>query len=231
MWTPTPRLSLELLSGKNDKQGTLNWAPTARTSLGMSYVDRNVGVRPSTSWKGFLNHRTRRTTWGLKYVEEISNEARREVIDQSDAFYVDEQGLIWTSLPNLYTITNEDYTRASSQANFSYTSKKNQIGVALSKERRAYEISVRQGVTNGATLSWAHSFTRRIKSSLRYLFSSKRENSQSKIESSVFSLGVNWEIGRRTLVGMEYRQAKLDSDDVNRDYVENRLSANLKITL
>ncbi len=232
LWTPTPRFSLELSSGKKDKQGTVSWAPTARTSMGVSYVDRSVGVRPSAAWRGFFNHRTRRTKWGLSYVKEISNDAKLEIVGQKEEFYVDELlDALRTRLVDDYGISNEEYTRTSSQADFSYTSKKNQIGVVLSKEQRDYETSTRQGETDGLVLTWGHNFTRRINSSLRYLLSDKTENTQGDTNSSVLSLGVNWEIGRRTLVGMEYRQAKLDSDDINRDYVENRLSANLKITL
>ncbi len=229
LWVPTPYFLLELSSGESDKQGVLTWTPTARTSLEISYVDRSVGVRPSTAWSGSFNHRARRTVWGLSYVEEISNDSRLQMVGQATNVFLSESGEPMLELIDLYDITNEEFTRAYARADFSFVSRKNVINLTLTRETRDYETIAQNGVTRGVVASWQHHFNGRTQSSVLYSNSSKRGGVLNEIKTSLLSFGLSRDVGRRTRVGMEYRQAVLDYDDANKGYVENRLSANLKM--
>ncbi len=234
LWEPTPRFSIKLSSGDEDKQATFNWAPTSRTLLNASYVNRDVGLRPGTEWRIGFNHKTRRTSWQLSHSESITSDAKiDQIVDEIEQVLVDanNNGLTMSSLSQLSALGNEAFRRQYSLGGFSIESQKNSVGIMLSRDQRDYLLSSRLSDSHIGTLNWTHYFSKRTYSYINYFLETKKDTRVPDQETAQLAVGLTRGIGRRSSAGAEYRHATYDEQNVNKDYEENRVSVNFKITL
>ncbi|MFC1747501.1 TIGR03016 family PEP-CTERM system-associated outer membrane protein [Pseudomonadota bacterium] len=226
-WSPTPSLSLELAKGDSDEQGSLFLRPTSRTALSVSYVNRDVGLRPSTNISGTFSHYHKKTKFELMHTKEITSDA--VLVEVGKVNVLDGKGGFETI--NLFGVTDEEFVRNYTQADFSYISRKNEIHLQLQREQRDYSVTFRQGITNGAIFDWTHHFSKRSSIGFEFMSDVLSEVAVPKIEKQEFTLELNKSIGRRTTLASSLRHVTVDQNDINKDYDENRLSVSIKIAL
>jgi uncharacterized protein (PEP-CTERM system associated) len=78
-WQPSRYYSLEALTGVNLTTVTVGIYPGRRTSLLVTYRDRDVGLNPGETWSGTFSHRTRRTTWSADYIEDTTTQQQQQL--------------------------------------------------------------------------------------------------------------------------------------------------------
>ena len=85
-WQPSRYYSLEALTGDNLTTVTAGIYPGRRTSLQVTYRDREVGLNPGETWSGTFQHRTRRTTWSAVYLEDTTTQQQQQLEEGGFAF-------------------------------------------------------------------------------------------------------------------------------------------------
>lgn len=94
-WNPSRLIDLTVLYGPDDREFSLRSSPSRRTTLEFGYLDREVGVNPESSWFGSLIHRTRYSTWLVRYTEESTNTQRLFISQPRDQpLRLDEDGMV-----------------------------------------------------------------------------------------------------------------------------------------
>jgi uncharacterized protein (PEP-CTERM system associated) len=78
-WQPSRYYSLEALTGDNLTTVTVGIYPGRRTSLQVTWRDREVGLNPGEAWFGTFQHRTRRTTWSADYTEDTTTQQQQQL--------------------------------------------------------------------------------------------------------------------------------------------------------
>lgn len=238
IWRLTPRLSLEAASGDNDRQGRLQWAPSARTSLSASYLDREVGVRARNAKTGTFNHSTRRTRWTLSYVEEITSNAVLAVVgsesvimlDKSGEPIFDEFGDVEITQARQLGIVDEHFRRERSQGSFTFSARRNDITLGINSEQRHYELTDRQAQLHGGFLGWRLKLSARANSNVKYTVDrSNDSNFTNEIETATLTWSLRRSLGKRVSTGIELRATDVDGGVPNLSRSENRISANARV--
>ena len=229
-WQPSPKFSLELTKGNNDRQGYLNYAPTRRTQLSASYVKRDVGVNPGKIWYVDASHKTRRSTWSLKYSEDLTNDTIQAVTDRIPIGVIfDEQGAPIIVTYDLIGTVNEQYVRANTTAGVTYSTGKSTLRFVLSDEQRDYEVTLRHVESQTATAGWRWKFASRTSLDLSQSVSIAEEISYGKRAQRISDIILSRNIGRRTTGRLGLRRADVEQQELSQSYVENRVFASLSM--
>ncbi len=238
-WTPGPKLSLEATTGENFDQARLSWNPLSRTSVNITYSDREVGLNTGVSWSGQLSHRTRRSTWAFDYSEEVTNtqllalKSQTSILfsDGQGGFLVDSNGDHIIGFVNEFELTDEEFLRARAQGTVSYRTGKSNVTLVAYNELRTYELSGSELASEGGNISWRWQFAPRT-SSMISIHGQRFEvlTSPDKRQSLTTRLNINRTLSSRMNARLELSHLEADATNGNQEYVENRISAHLNMS-
>lgn len=258
-WTPNRYISITALDGDRLQSGALTLTPSPRTAMFVSYRDSEVGLNAGAVWTGGIRYQTRRSGWSLDYFEDTQTAQRLLEQELVGNIYVDratgglfarpaiiddvqkslEEGIfLGRALVNFGNIpTDSLIERKRAQATAAFQTAKSDFSFSVYNERRNFlsnilsvNVSATDEKTLGASGQWLLRFSGRSTASLtsaieRIEFGSDgREDDFWHIEA-----GVTREISRSMKGSVRYRFAQNESDDINEEYDENRLSAHLSI--
>jgi len=236
-WQPSPKLSLELTNGDKDKQGRLYYAPTSRTSLSASYVARDVGVRPGSTWIADVSHHTRHSVWSLGYSKQLSSDAILAVtgvtpqvltINGQPVFDQQLQPVI-EYVPQL-EIVNEEFVRAATTAGVSYSRAKSSINLRLKDETRDYELTKRHAESKSAYLGMNWKFASRTALDYSHNQTITNDANFGEYTTKVDTISINRRVNPATTAQLSWRQAKVDQLSLAHNYNEKRVFASLTIS-
>jgi len=232
-WTPSPKFSLEGTTGKNYDQGQLTWTPISRTSVNITYSDRNVGLVTGASWSGLISHRTRRSTWAFDYSEAVTNVQLLALKEQRPVGFVVDPvtGMPAIVFLNVYDLTDEEFLRARAKGSVSYRTSKSTIALEKYNELRTYELSGSELASDGGNISWQWRFAART-SSMISVQQQRFEvlNSPGERQSLTTSFSLSRTLGSSANARVELRRQEVDAINSGQKYVENRISAYLNMS-
>ena len=238
MWRPSPQLSIDVSSGYKNRQASLMWAPGARSSLSVTYLNREVGVRPGHSWTGTLKHSTRKTLWTFSHVEEITTDAVLAIVgyvpvvmlDKSGNPIFNDLGLVQIKQMEMFGVVDENFRRQSSQGSFTYSLRKNDLSLGVNSEQRHYELTGRQSQLHGGYLEWRLHLSGRVSSDVRYTVNKTIGISGSnELDTKILTWSLKRTLGKHITTGVELRTTEVDGGSATLNRSENRLSANVRI--
>lgn len=142
-WTPNRKFSLQMLSGGDNRQANLVWAPTTRSNIRLAWQDMSVGTITGPSWDLDATHRSRRTTWTAKYSESLVSQ--QQLLLGEKPFSLPDPSNpngppIVVPLP-FYSLAEENFLRKNAQIGVRYKRGRNALFVRLFDEQRSYELN------------------------------------------------------------------------------------------
>ena len=226
-WTPSPHFSLEAASGDKDQQAQLLWIPGIRTTLNVTYLNRDVGVRASDVWTATFQHSTRRMRWLFTRSKEITNDATLAIVDINGDLI---RGESYVRILNYFGITEESFTRTSSVGSVMYTARRNDFSLGINSEQRDYQLSGRQAQLQGSYVGWGFKLSAKASSDLRYSVDRSTGNSGGNdLETVSLAWSLKRSFGKQVSAGLEMRTTDIDGGVANLNRSENRLSANARV--
>ena len=246
-WQPSRYYSLEALTGNNLTTVTAGIYPGRRTSLQVTYRDRDVGLNPGETWSGTFQHRTRRTTWSASYLEDTTTQQQQQLEEGGFAF-LGVDPLTGETNPNpqpgdlvvieptgpITSLTNEVEERKRASGSVGMRTGKTGLIFTVFREQRRFLTSLREEDTTG----FSSSINRRVAPRTNATLS----GSWQRIEETRGSDGsgdngdtdfwyIETELRRQIrprLDGMVgYSFTRQDSDDGRDSYSENRIEARI----
>jgi uncharacterized protein (PEP-CTERM system associated) len=206
-----------------------DWTPTPRTSFSASYGDRYFGH----TWSGSVNHRSRRSTFGLDFSRSVENRRDAQLAD-SFFFLVDETGApitdpstgfpIIANIPEL-SETDEDFLNNQVRGILTLTGRRTSVTVTSTVSKREYEVSEEDEDSFDLGINVSRQLGGSYSGSLRSLFrNTERENDT---DEKVYEVGVSLSktFSKRTSasLGYDYRDEE--------DYTEHRVGLTLRANL
>ncbi len=226
-WDPSPHFSLEAASGDKDQQARLSWIPSIRTSVNVSYLNRDVGVRVSDIWTATFQHTTRRTRWLFTRFKEITNDATLAIVDVNGDLI---RGESYLRIISYFGITEESFARTSSEGSVMYGARRNDFSLGINSEQRDYQLSGRQSQLHGGYLGWGFKLSAKASSDLKYRVDRSTGNSGGNdIETVSLAWSLKRSFGKQISAGLEMRTIEIDGGVANVNRSENRLSANARV--
>jgi uncharacterized protein (PEP-CTERM system associated) len=248
-WTPNRYLSLTAMEGDRFKSASVRLTPGARTSLLVSYRERDVGLNPGSVWNGNFRHHTRRTVWQLNYFEDTQTSQRalldQEALDQAVGEAIGAGRVILTPEGEIlvlldptefFSLRDEVFERKRGQGSVSYRTGKSVFAIAAFMEKRDYLASAATSdtlegeETRGGFAEWRWQYSGRthtnVRSGLRRsTFSSDgREDDRWYIDTMVTRA-----FAGRATGSLGYRFTQNDSARAVNEYTENRIIARFDI--
>ena len=248
-WTPNRYLQLTALDGDRYTSGTVRFTPTQRTSLLVSYRERDVGLNPGSVWTGAFQHRTRRTVWQMNYLEDTQttqralldalafNDAIQDSIGSGD-FIVNPDGTITFLVDptGFFTLREEVFERKRGTASVSYRTGKSIVAlVAFTETRNFLESDLPGDVageerSRGGSAHWRWQFSGRSYTNVRGSWrrtdfsTDGREDDLWYIDSSLTRA-----LAANASASLGYRFTRRDSSQATAEYTENRIIARFDI--
>ena len=166
LWQPTRYYSLEALTGDNLSTVTVGLYPGRRTSLLVTWRDREVGLNPGEAWFGTFRHRTRRTTWSANYIEDTTTQQQSQLGEGGFSF-LGVDPLTGDSNPNpqpgdlvvlvptgpVTSLTNEVEERKRASGSVGVRAGKTGMLLTVFSENRRFLTSLTEEDTNGFSAS------------------------------------------------------------------------------
>jgi uncharacterized protein (PEP-CTERM system associated) len=209
-----------------------------------TYRNNDIGTNTGNVWETSLDYETKRSIWRASYIEDttttqtqLSSIQSFTVLDEFGDAIIDpvtqQPVQSETSLP---TLVDEVFIRKRAEISVSYRTGKSNISARFFNENRVFQVSERKNDVIGVNGAWDWRFARRTSFFLRPSWlQTKRENS--KDNRLDISLGLTRRIpitiGRKGRLNarLEYRFIDQSSNLNINEYVENRITANLLLTL
>lgn len=248
-WTPNRYLSLTALEGERFRRASVRLSPTVRTSMVVSYQEREVGLNPGSVWSGDFQHQTRRTVWRLNYYEDTQT-VQRALFDQ-----LSYDAARWDALSSLDLVLNEDgflvpnvdpsqffslrdevFERKRGQASVSFRTGKSVFGLlGFSEQRDFLESDLSGGVadterTRGGSAHWRWQFSGRSHTNLGAGWRRTQFGSDNR-EDDLWHLDamVTRALASNASASLSYRFIRNDSGLAANEYTENRIIARFNI--
>ena len=240
---PSRYYSLEAQQGNNLSTATVSLYPTRRTSLVVTYRDRQVGLNPGEVWSGSFSHYTRHTTWNASYLEDTSTQ-QQVVLQEGFVFFgIDpitgevntnpQPGdlIIYAPVGPVVSLTNEVIERKKASGTFGMKTGKTGLRFTVFDERRKYLTSLEEEETKGVSGSVNRQLAPRTNGILSGSYQRITDSGAGRDRDNTF-LYLQTEISRQIrpkLNGsLSYRYSTQDSGGGGgNDYTENRIEARL----
>lgn len=237
-WHPSQKISLQVLSGDKDESATLRINPMERTSLEVTYRDREVGTNPGGSWDAKFSHRTRRSTWNASYTETTTT-TQEELLDDNIIFRgVDaagrsiyentETGETFINPPSgeIFSPTDEVFIRKRTQLSTSLRTGKSNINAGVYSEKREFQAAGDDEDIVGGNISWSWQFAPRTESVLSSGWQQTAFRSSTREDERFdLTLGISRSFSREARGSLNYTYYENDSSLSSSSYEENRISA------
>jgi hypothetical protein len=234
-WYPSRRFSLEVTAGGRERVSVV-WNPTLRTSAVINYRNQDVGRNPGSNLSVDVRHRTRRSTWGFDYSEEVET-TQSQQFGLFPFYQLDDQGNIIVDLFTGEPLINEDFflsitddvfMRKRARFNVGYVTGKSNIRFSIFSESREFETSPDNEEGVGVNASWIWRFAPRTRSELSGSW--RRDQFDTSSSESDFwnvRLGIKRRIGPRTNGSIDYTHYQRDVVAGTNEYRVNQLSVRL----
>jgi uncharacterized protein (PEP-CTERM system associated) len=241
---PSRYYSLEAQQGNNLSTATVGLYPTRRTSLVVTYRDRQVGLNPGEVWSGSFSHYTRRTTWNASYLEDTTTQQQQVLQDGGFVFWgfidpitgerhTDPQPgdlVVFAPVGPIISLTNEVIERKRASGSFGIKTGKTGLLVSVFDERRKYLTSLTEEETKGVSGSVNRQLAPRTNGVMTASYQRTTDDGTGSDTENTFMFlqaGVTRQIGRKLNGSLYYRYSVQDSRDGDNDYTENRIEARL----
>lgn len=175
-WTPSRVVGLDAWYGSRDKELTLKWNPSERTSLVLTWRDRAVGLVTGPTWNLDFRHRTAYSDWTARYSEEVTNSQGVARQDSNFLSFVNPQtGQVVYFDPatgrllpasSAFSLNNQTFLRKRFSLGNSYQRGHSTVSTNVFHESRDYESSGNSETSYGVDLSWSWQFAPRTRSVL-----------------------------------------------------------------
>jgi len=165
-WQPSRYYSLEALTGDNLTTATVGLYPGRRTSLVVTWRDRDVGLNPGEAWSGTFRHRTRRTTWSASYTEDTTTQQQTQ-LEEGGFTFLGVDPLTGETFPNpqpgdltvidpigpITSLTNEVEERKRASGSVGMRTGKTGLIFTVFRTQRRFLTSLREEDTTGFSSS------------------------------------------------------------------------------
>lgn len=251
----SPKMRLTLSMGKDSNNGAttafnqaggafwnlgLNWNPFTRTNLGVT-----IGHRFSGNSYGLdFSHRTRKTTWALRYSEDIS-----QLYDQISGTDVYLCNGIQVSVPagslpdsascpgpiliNRFTgptqLINDTSLSKSLTGAATYQAGKSTFSLSLSSSRRQQLSTGVSDDSRSVGASWTFKISPRLTSTLS-MTSNQADTVGSQSDDWTLFWLLSRQLTQKTTGSVEIRRAERDSGSTTGPYKENSVSARVNMS-
>jgi len=241
---PSRYYSLEAQQG-NQTLATVSLYPTRRTSMVVTYRDRDVGLNPGKVWSGSFSHYTRRTTWSASYQEDTTT-TQQELLQGGGVSFLGIDPITGEPNPNpqpgdldvgeplgpVQSLTNEVIERKRASGTFGLKMGKTGLRLTVFDVRSRYLTTLREEETKGFSGSLDRRLAPRTNGilSCSYQRTTGNENGgDRKDDYAYIRTDVTRQISRKTTGSVAYQLSKQDSDINSNDYTENRIEARLTV--
>ncbi len=256
----SPKTRLNLTVGSDSNNGTtssfnqasgmywnlgVNWAPTNRTSLSATAGKRYNG----NSYALNLTHRTRKTTWALRYSEDVSDAfalvSSAAVVDVYQCNGVRVAVVAGASAPTCdsgapllllrgYNATlrqpvNSFNLNKTWSGTATYKTGKSLFSIILDKSRRELLASNDSDDTYSLAGSWNFRFGPRLSSTLS-MTSAHAETATTQSDDWSLAGSLAYQLSRQSTGLLELRRVERDSGSTSGAYKENSVSARLNMS-
>jgi hypothetical protein len=248
-WSPNRYLSLTAMEGDRFKSASVQLTPTVRTSLSVSYREREVGLNPGSVWSGDFQHRTRRTVWRLNYFEDTQTsqralldelalaDARQDAIDAGRFIDLpDGSRITFIDSTGIFTLREEIFERKRGQASVSYQTGKSVFALVAFAEQRDYLASDVLGSTadmdrsRGGSAHWRWQFSGRSHTNISGNWRRTEFGSDGRKDDLWYiDTLLTRALSSNASASVGYRFTRNDSSQATREYTENRVLARLNI--
>ena len=213
----------------------VRWEPNRRTVLDLGYGKHFFSTTPRFN----LTHKTKRTSFKASYTRSLTD-TRSERRNTNPFSLTDEQlEEVQNVNPALYQFLTDNFTF---QDQGIFVNERFDTSLSLKGKRSTATLflkeskQIREDISDDSIFtSFGLRFERKLssKTTLNSRLSwNERENGASeKVDTTRFYLSLKRKIGVRTSVSISYDRGDRDSDRVNDDYKENRVSLNFSIDL
>ena len=240
-WQPSRYYSLEALTGDNLSTVTVGIYPGRRTSLEVTWRDRNVGLNPGDAWFGTFKHRTRRTTWRASYTEDTTTQQQEQLGEGGFGFF-GQDPLTGELNPNpqpgdlivisptgpINSLTNEVEERERASGSVGMKTGKTGLLFTVFSEKRHFLTSQTKEDTNGFSVS----IDRRVAPRTNAILSGswqRIESDRGSGDSDFWYIDalLRRQISPRLDAMAGYSFTRQDSETDRNSYDENRLEARI----
>jgi len=240
-WQPSRFWSLEALAGKNLATASVGLYPTVRTSLLVNYRDRDIGLNPGERWTVDFKHRTRRTVWSAKYLEDTTTQQLRQRETDNTFFGVDPI----TGVPNpdpqpgdvvvpvqdeFISLSGEVEERKRASGSFRMNTGRSGVRVTIFNQIRDGLDSGLDEKTQGVNGSWNRRLASRTNTILSGSFQRLTGDDRDDRDFWYVNASLIRRISRKLTGTLDYRFTRQDSDNDQNDYDENHVIARLTAT-
>ena len=220
---------------------TVGLYPTRRTSLVVTYRDRDVGLNPGEVWSGSFSHYTRRTTWKARYEEDTTTE-QQLLLQEGFAFFgidpltgetnpTPQPGdlVVIVPLGPVQTLTDEIIERKRATGTFGMKTGKTGLRFTVFDEQRRFLTSLREEETKGFIGSLNRRIAPHTNSTLSGSWQRRTDDDREGQDSDFWYVQaqLSRQIRQRLNASVSYTFTTQDSDNNRDDYSENRVEARL----
>lgn len=241
-WRPNQRFSLEGAYGNNSFV-TLDIMPTRRMHWITTYRNNDKGINTGDIWESSLEYNTKRSIWKASYLEEtttIQNELSRlrgftDLDEFGNPIFNSVVNGVLPSDTTLPTFNNEVLFTKKGEVSVAYNTGRSYVSMRAFSARTTFQTSqeINNIIGTEGFLDWR--FTRRNTLFIRPNWQQiTRDDSKDKRwnVSVGFMRRIPISIGRKGRLNakVEYQYINQQSNVVDNEFIENRITANLLLT-
>lgn len=233
-WTPNRYLSLSALEGDRYSRGTIELTPSQRSSLSVTYRERDVGLNPGATWNGKLQHETRRSVWQMNYLEDTQTTQRLLITGPTFIVQNPDGSIAGVVVPeDSLSLTDEIFERKRAQASVGFQTGKSTFALALYREQRDIlrEAATDDQTARGGVAEWQWQFSGRSRTNIRgswertEFLDEGREDDFWYVETLLSRA-----LSERADASLGLRHTRRDSTQkATAEYTENRIFATLNL--
>lgn len=232
-WTPNRYLSLSALEGDRYSRGTIELTPTQRSSLLVTYRERDVGLNPGVTWNGKLRHETRRSVWQMDYLEDTETTQRLLITGPTFIVQNPDGTVAGVVVPeDSLSLTDEIFERKRAQASVGFQTGKSTFALALYREQRDVlrETAIGNQTARGGVAEWQWQFSGRTRSNLRGSWERTDFRDETREDDFWYvETLLTRALSERASASLGLRHTSRDSSQAAAEYTENRIFATLDL--
>jgi len=231
VWTPSSNLTVDGTYGNNNEDFNLEYRPTQRTSVLLSYRNRDLGTNPGSRWSGVFRHATRFFSWDVMYAEDTTNLQSLEFSSGGAPTLINVGGGLVDRNSLIFSTTDEDFVRKIFQFTFALTRAKSTLQISGGGERRDFLDGDEQDKFVNGNVLWDWRVTARSNLIVNGGFINRHFGS-SEVDDNNWYGGLS--ITRRFLSDVNgqvaFRHIERNASGGNNvDYQENRLNIGVEV--
>lgn len=232
---PSPRLEVGAMSGYRFKTAWLSWTPSTRSSVDISWQDKEVGFEVGRDWTVTIEIGSQNTRWNAAYSEGLTTTQQEQL---SGSVFIDavtgelvinpQPGQLVIPVDN-FIVTDEVFLNKRATASVEHIVQRITLALLGFYETRELVVSDGEETRAGAILS----SSLRVTPHTRLLLNSGYEiyEPTGEVRDTLWYVGIGptRRLGRNAAVNLMYRYAEQDSELDENGYRENRVMLRVDI--